>query len=154
MMPIAWTKTYQVPDGKTGRAFTSTIGAATDLVSEGTRRLLVLSAGMCTVSLASTVLPLGPAWQIACVSLVGFGVACFWPTLLAVAGDRFPEAGSSMFSVLSASGALGCAVAPAAIGWIAQACGSLAPAMVALAGAPAVILVASLHVTHRPAPPE
>lgn len=47
MMPIAWTKTYQVPDGKQGRAFTSTIGAATDLVSEGTRRLLVNGAYWC-----------------------------------------------------------------------------------------------------------
>ncbi|MEZ5042114.1 MAG: ThuA domain-containing protein [Saprospiraceae bacterium] len=41
MMPIAWTKTYQLPDGKTGRSFTSTIGAATDMMNEGVRRLFV-----------------------------------------------------------------------------------------------------------------
>jgi hypothetical protein len=41
MMPIAWTKTYQVPGGKPGRTFASTIGASTDLLSEGTRRLLI-----------------------------------------------------------------------------------------------------------------
>lgn len=41
MMPIAWTKSYQLPDGATGKAFTSTIGSATDLVNEGVRRLLV-----------------------------------------------------------------------------------------------------------------
>ena len=41
MMPIAWTGTYRVPGGETGLAFTSTIGAATDLEAEGTRRLLV-----------------------------------------------------------------------------------------------------------------
>ena len=41
MMPIAWTKTYQSKSGKTGRVFTSTIGAANDLSAEGTRRLLV-----------------------------------------------------------------------------------------------------------------
>ncbi len=41
MMPIAWTKTYQVPDGKSGRAFTSTIGSSSDLLNEGVRRLLV-----------------------------------------------------------------------------------------------------------------
>jgi type 1 glutamine amidotransferase len=41
MMPIAWTKTYTALGDKTGRVFTSTIGASTDLVSEGTRRLLV-----------------------------------------------------------------------------------------------------------------
>ena len=41
MMPIAWTKTYTSASGKNGRVFTSTIGAATDLIAEGTRRLLV-----------------------------------------------------------------------------------------------------------------
>lgn len=41
MMPIAWTKTYQLPEGMAGTSFTSTIGAATDLVNEGVRRLLV-----------------------------------------------------------------------------------------------------------------
>ena len=41
MMPIAWTKSFQLPGGRTGKAFTSTIGASTDLVSEGSRRLLV-----------------------------------------------------------------------------------------------------------------
>ena len=41
MMPIAWTKSYQLEDGQKGRVFTSTIGAANDLLLEGTRRLLV-----------------------------------------------------------------------------------------------------------------
>ncbi len=41
MMPIAWVKTYQLPGGVKGRAFTSTIGASTDLLNEATRRLLV-----------------------------------------------------------------------------------------------------------------
>jgi len=44
MMPIAWTKSYQLPDGRKGQAFTSTIGAATDMVNEGVRRLLVNAA--------------------------------------------------------------------------------------------------------------
>ena len=41
MMPIAWTKTYQLPGGQRGKAFTSTIGASTDLLNESVRRLLV-----------------------------------------------------------------------------------------------------------------
>jgi hypothetical protein len=44
MMPIAWTKTYQLPDGAPGKAFTSTIGASVDLANEGVRRLLVNAA--------------------------------------------------------------------------------------------------------------
>ena len=41
MMPVAWVKTYGVEGGPTGRVFTTTMGAATDLTSEGLRRLLV-----------------------------------------------------------------------------------------------------------------
>lgn len=41
MMPVAWTKSYTIPDGETGRAFTSTIGSSTDMTNEGVRRLLV-----------------------------------------------------------------------------------------------------------------
>ena len=48
MMPIAWTRTYQLDGHSRGRAFTTTMGAATDLLSEGVRRLLVNAAYWCT----------------------------------------------------------------------------------------------------------
>jgi len=41
MMPIAWTKSYQLPDGKPGKAFATTMGSAADVANEGLRRLLV-----------------------------------------------------------------------------------------------------------------
>jgi type 1 glutamine amidotransferase len=41
MLPVAWTRTYSVGGGPRGRVFTTTMGAATDLAAEGTRRLLV-----------------------------------------------------------------------------------------------------------------
>lgn len=41
LMPVAWVKTYKPESGKTGRAFTTTMGASQDLESEGVRRLLV-----------------------------------------------------------------------------------------------------------------
>ncbi|MCR4414372.1 MAG: ThuA domain-containing protein [Thermoguttaceae bacterium] len=47
MMPIAWIKTYQGRGGQTGRVFTTTMGAATDLASEGLRRLLVNASYWC-----------------------------------------------------------------------------------------------------------
>lgn len=40
-MPVAWTKTYTSKAGKTGRVFTTTMGAATDLANESVRRMLV-----------------------------------------------------------------------------------------------------------------
>jgi type 1 glutamine amidotransferase len=44
MMPVAWTRTYKSESGKTGRVFTTTMGASQDLLSEGLRRLLVNAA--------------------------------------------------------------------------------------------------------------
>lgn len=44
MMPVAWTKTFTGTAGKPARIFTTTMGAATDLESEGVRRLLVNAA--------------------------------------------------------------------------------------------------------------
>ncbi len=41
MMPIAWTKTYQLPGGTAGRVFSTTLGSSTDLLEEGVRQLLV-----------------------------------------------------------------------------------------------------------------
>ena len=43
MMPVAWTKTYKGESGKVARIFNTTMGAATDLVSEGSRRMMVNS---------------------------------------------------------------------------------------------------------------
>ena len=39
-MPVAWIKTCTGTKGKTSRVFTTTMGAAVDLESEGLRRLL------------------------------------------------------------------------------------------------------------------
>jgi hypothetical protein len=47
MMPVAWIKSYQIPGGQKGKVFATTIGAATDLLTEGTRRILVNSIFWC-----------------------------------------------------------------------------------------------------------
>jgi Trehalose utilisation len=44
MMPVAWVRAYTGAQGKPARVFTTTMGAATDLENEGTRRLLVNAA--------------------------------------------------------------------------------------------------------------
>jgi hypothetical protein len=40
-MPVAWTRQHKWPSGKSSNIFTTTMGAATDLQSEGLRRLVV-----------------------------------------------------------------------------------------------------------------
>lgn len=41
MMPVAWTKSYKGEKGAESRVFCTTMGSATDLAHEGTRRLVV-----------------------------------------------------------------------------------------------------------------
>lgn len=41
IMPVAWTKDYQLPGGKKGKAFTTTMGASIDLLDQNLRRLIV-----------------------------------------------------------------------------------------------------------------
>lgn len=47
MMPVAWTKTYQIPGGQSGKTFATTMGASTDLLAEGTRRMMVNAVYWC-----------------------------------------------------------------------------------------------------------
>ncbi|KPQ13158.1 MAG: Trehalose utilization [Algoriphagus marincola HL-49] len=44
LMPIAWTKPYQLEGGKQGMAFATTMGASMDFHSEGLRRLVINAA--------------------------------------------------------------------------------------------------------------
>ena len=41
MMPVAWTRLHKNEAGKTNKTFTTTLGSATDLESEGLRRMIV-----------------------------------------------------------------------------------------------------------------
>lgn len=41
IMPVAWTKEYQIENGKTGRVFTTTMGSSVDFENEDLRRMIV-----------------------------------------------------------------------------------------------------------------
>jgi hypothetical protein len=47
MMPVAWTKTYTGSSGKTSKVFCTTMGASQDLLTDGTRRMIVNAAYWC-----------------------------------------------------------------------------------------------------------
>jgi len=83
-------------------------------------RMLAWAGGVsAALYLVSALVP----WQVfaltTCV-LLGFAVCCVWPTILAIAGDRFPDAGASMFGALAAVGTVGATVMPWLIGWVAH----------------------------------
>ena len=41
MMPIAWTKTYQIPGGQRGRVLSTTLGSSTHLIEAGVCQMLM-----------------------------------------------------------------------------------------------------------------
>lgn len=47
MMPVTWIKSYQLPGGNKGKAFTTTMGASIELLQEGTRRMIVNGVYWC-----------------------------------------------------------------------------------------------------------
>jgi MFS family permease len=104
------------------------------------RRLVAAGAAVSAVSLALAAVPASPWFTIACLGLLGLAVSGIWPSLLSLAGNRFPEAGASMYSLLSTSGNLGGLVGPLTVGLVAEA-GGLRQGMGTLALAPTMILV-------------
>jgi predicted MFS family arabinose efflux permease len=103
------------------------------------RWLVTGGAAVSLLGLLLAAVPSGPLPSIACLGLLGLGISGVWPSLLSLAGNRFPEAGAAMYSLLSASGNLGGLVGPLTIGLVAQGAG-LRLAMATLAFAPAAIL--------------
>ncbi len=54
LMPIAWTREYQLPEGRKGKVFTSTMGSSVDLQSADLRRL-ILNASLWAVGLENSI---------------------------------------------------------------------------------------------------
>ena len=104
------------------------------------KALLVAGAALSAAGLVLSAVP-APAWfTVACLAMLGLGVSGIWPSVLSLAGNRFPQAGATMYSMLQTSGNVGGLVGPLAIGLIAQGAG-LRVAMGLLALCPAAILL-------------
>ena len=61
------------------------------------------------------------AVNIVFFGLTGVFIACFWPTILAYASERFGSSSSTLFALLSAAGILGTMLTPYLVGRIADA---------------------------------
>jgi fucose permease len=92
----------------------------------------------------------------------GLAVSCLWPSTMAVAADRFPDGGASMFGLLSALGNVGCLAMP----WVVGAAASLAETrggvsareslhwgMAAAVACPAILTVLATRMARRRAEP-
>ena len=86
----------------------------------GARRLFIVACLLSAVCVLMAALPASAGMTAFWLTLLGFTVAGLWPTLLGCAGDRFPRAGASLYSLLGVMGASGAAVAPLTVGVVAD----------------------------------
>jgi fucose permease len=82
--------------------------------------------------------------------LAGLTGSWFWPSILAMAGDRYPLAGATMFGLLSAAGNFGGIVMPWAVGLIADRL-SIGVGLAAAAICPVLMLVLLWRMNRQPA---
>lgn len=120
----------------------------------GPRRLFIIGGAICAGCLLLAALPLGQGrlaalWPVVWLTVLGLGVAGFWPTIMGCAGDRYPAAGASMFSLLSAAGNFGGVVGPHSIGLLGQSIG-LRLGMAILAAAPALLVMTMVKLLRKP----
>jgi fucose permease len=81
--------------------------------------MAVGGASSAALFIAATALP-QPFAALVCSVLVGFTGSFLWPTMLAVAADRYPDGGATMFGLLAAFGNAGGIVMPWLVGWVAD----------------------------------
>lgn len=75
-------------------------------------RVLPLMAVLCIVCYFTSAVATNPVWALIGCAMCGFSVSLMWPGTLAVAADRYPTGGTSMFGMLAIAGDIGCSVGP------------------------------------------
>lgn len=124
----------------------------------GVRRLFSICSIISAVSLLMAALPVATWWTVGWLAVLGLGIGGCWPMIQATAGDRYPAAGASMFSLLSAAGNIGGVVGPWSIGLVSVILGlpsdsrGLRAAMALLAVTPLIALVLFYRVGQQRVP--
>ena len=75
-------------------------------------RVLPMMSLLCIACYFTSATAKSPVLALVGCAVCGFSVALMWPGTLAVASDRFPTGGTSMFGVLAIAGDIGCAGGP------------------------------------------
>jgi MFS family permease len=84
------------------------------------RTVLVLGTGLSVAAQAFTFSVNSTALAIAGIGVLGFGMGCIWPTLVALAGSRFPGDSGSAVGIMVASGALSIPLVQMLIGFTSE----------------------------------
>ncbi|MDE6600139.1 MAG: MFS transporter [Oscillospiraceae bacterium] len=78
--------------------------------------MISASSVLCVVSYLAMVFAPVPLLSLAGCAVCGLSVGIMWPGVFSLASEKFPNGGTSMFSVLALAGDLGCTSGPALVG--------------------------------------
>lgn len=78
----------------------------------GNRGVILLSAGMVVAGVLVSAGARGVPWLVLGVSVIGLGISAIYPTVLAVAGERFPTETGTAFGAIIALSLLGGTAGP------------------------------------------
>ena len=92
--------------------------------------LMQVSAGLCALATLGLYFVQGLYGAWAMYALGGLFVACFWPTLLAVAALEIESGSAALFALLAAAGIAGCGLFPWVIGKVGDLAGLRAGSLV------------------------
>lgn len=82
----------------------------------GSITLTAVSAVLCALSMLAFGQAREPLVAVGFAGFAGLTVACFWPTLLAIATEVLDDASTAMLALLAAAGIAGCALFPWVLG--------------------------------------
>lgn len=106
----------------------------------GSITLTAVSAALCALTMLGFGQASDPRVAWAFAGLAGLTVACFWPTLLAIATEVLDDTSTAMLALLAAAGIFGCALFP----WVLGLLGDAFSLRVGLAMLPVAMVLLSL----------
>lgn len=88
-------------------------------------KYLLFSAILCTISYIAIILSSSPIIGLIACALCGLSCGMLWPGTYSLVTEKYPGAGTAMFSFLALSGDLGCGTGPTVLGMVSSLTGSL-----------------------------
>jgi MFS family permease len=84
------------------------------------RNYIFYSSIVCVFAYLIAAFSPSPILSLICCALCGLSSGMMWPGTYSLATGRIPNMGMQVFALLALGGDLGCALGPAAAGWIAE----------------------------------
>ena len=81
-----------------------------------TRKTMIYANILCAMCYAAAAIASSPVLALVSCALCGFSVSLFWPSILSMGAQAFPNIKTEMFALFALCGDIGCSVGPYVVG--------------------------------------